>query len=297
MQLFAQQEAQFTQYNDVMLHFNPAYAGSRDMLNITALHRQQWVGINGAPRTQNVTLHTPLKYESVGIGLSVLNDKVGPLNQTWLAADFSYSIKLGQSTRARKYEGPKLSIGLKGSMNLLNADLAQLYKPDGNDMTLNENYSNKIGGNLGFGIYFKSKQFFAGVSVPKIIQQKFDPTNLFFERQRHYYATIGGYFKVNRMLKIRPSSMVKLTDNAPITIDGSLAFIFYDKFWLALNHRYRESAGIYAQYQLSKNLKVGYGFDISTNALVKYNFGTHEVMLSYDLMKNSRGAIISPRFF
>jgi type IX secretion system PorP/SprF family membrane protein len=297
LSVIAQQEAQFTQYNDVMLTVNPAYAGSRDMLNVTALHRQQWVGLNGAPITQSVTLHTPLKYESLGIGLSVLNDRVGALNQSMISGDFSYSIRLDDSKNLRSSDGPRLSFGIKGSLNMLNADFMALYKPDPNDVAFSQNYSNTISGNVGMGVYFKSKQFFAGFSVPTIITPKYDPTNMRYARQRHYYATVGGYFIPNRMLKIRPTMMLKFTEGSPLAIDGSLAFIFYDKFWIAANYRVQESAGVYAQYQLNKNFKVGYGFDISTNALIKHNFGTHEIMVSYDLMKNNRGRIVSPRFF
>jgi type IX secretion system PorP/SprF family membrane protein len=296
-QLIAQQEAQFTQYNDLMQNINPAYAGSRDMLNITALHRQQWVGLNGAPITQVVSLHTPLKYPSVGVGLSVINDKIGNLNQSAISGDFSYTIRFGETKKIKLVDGPKLSFGLKGSLNMLNADFFNLYKPDPNDAVFSQNYSNKIAGNIGLGIYFKSKHLFAGFSIPSMLESRFDPTQLTHARKRHYYTTVGGYFVSNRMLKIRPTILFKFTEGAPLAIDGSLAFIFYDKFWIAANYRLQESVGVYAQYQINKNFKLGYGYDISSNGLIKHNFGTHEVMLSYDLMKNNRGTIVSPRFF
>ncbi len=295
--VLSQQDVQFTQYNDNMLHYNPAYAGNRDVFTITALHRQQWVGLKGAPMSTTLSLHTPLKYEAVGIGLSLLNDKVGPLTQSWISGDVSYTLRFGNRINRRSEDVSRLSFGVKGVLNMLNADLNLLQTTTSNDPDL-QSYNNTMGGNIGAGAYFRSKKFFAGVSIPRILEpNKSKVDSLTHLRQRHYYATVGGVIKVNRRLKLRPTAMVKITENAPLAVDGSLAFIFYDKFWLAGNYRLLESAGIYAQYQISPQFKIGYGFDISTNKLVRYNGGTHEIMLSYDLRRMTKGAIVSPRFF
>jgi type IX secretion system PorP/SprF family membrane protein len=289
---FSQQEAQFTQYNDNQLYYNPAYAGSREMLNVTLLHRSQWVGMTGAPRTQTLTMHTPLP-KNLGLGLSAMNDRVGPLNQTWLTADLSYTLNLN------KRQTTKLSFGVKGGINMLNANWAGLNT--GNNLIDPQqiNYAGKILGNVGAGVFFQTKQFFMGFSVPKIIEPTFDPTAPnFYNRDRHYYASIGGYFNVNRQLKIRPTAMLKIVPNAPFALDGSLAFIFYDKFWLAGTYRFMESAGVYAQYQITPQFKAGYGFDLSVNPLIRHNFGTHEIMLSFDLIGTYKGrGLVSPRFF
>ena len=294
----AQQDVQFTQYNDNMLHYNPAYAGNRDVLTVTALHRQQWVGMKGAPMSTTLALHTPLKYEAIGVGVSLLNDRVGPLTQSWIAGDISYTLRFGSTSNSRRSaDDPRLSFGVKGVMNMLNADLDRLQTTDQNDVDL-QNYNNKMGANVGAGVYFRSKHLFAGVSVPRILEpNKTSLTTASQTRQRHYYATLGGIIEVNRQLKLRPTTMVKITENAPLAIDGSLAFIFYDKLWLAGNYRLLESAGVYVQYQISPQFKIGYGFDISTNSLVRFNAGTHEILLSYDLRRMTKGAIVSPRFF
>lgn len=286
--VMAQQEPQFTQYTDNILYYNPAYAGSRGMMNISALHRQQWIGIEGAPMTQSFQIHTPLKYESVGIGMSLINDRIGPINQTWINADFSYSLEFKNKS--------KLAFGLKGGINLLNGQLNQLFTLQANDPQLQQNYINVVEPNFGGGIYYHSKKWFIGAAVPKLIEPKLDNNSVRILEKRHYYGMVGGYFQPSRMLKIRPSAMVKLTDNAPITIDGSLAFIFYDKVWIAGNYRLLEGAGIYAQVQLSHQLKIGYGCDITTSKLMRYNFGSHELMISYDFIYKKR-ALASPRYF
>lgn len=285
----AQQEPQYTQYMDNMLYYNPAYAGSREMLNLTALHRQQWTGFSGAPMTTTFSVHSPVKYESLGLGLSVMNDKIGPTNATWVNADVSYSLRFRRN-KAR------LSFGLKGGINLLNGDLAGLTKQDETDATLNTRYQNELKPNIGGGIYYQSTQWFVGLSVPKLIQTELQPGELLYLDRRHYYFTVGGYIKASRMLKIRPSAMLKVTDNAPFALDGTLAFIFYDKLWLGGNYRLQESAGGFIQYQISNQFKIGYAFDIATSKLINYNFGSHEILLSYDLLFKQK-SLNSPRYF
>jgi type IX secretion system PorP/SprF family membrane protein len=288
--LFAQQEAQFTQYNDNQLYYNPAYAGSKEMLNVTLLHRSQWVGIKGAPMTQSLVLHTPLP-KNLGAGLTVLNDRVGPMNHTWLMGDLSYTINMN------KEKTTKFSFGVKGGLNMLNANLQDLQMTNANDPQA-INYADRLRGNVGAGFFFQTKQFFFGASVPMILKPTFDPSVPFYDRTRHFYLSTGGYFQVNRMLKVRPTAMLKIVPNAPFALDGSMALIFYDRFWIAGNYRFMESAGMYVQYQINDQLKVGYGYDLSVNGLRTHNRGTHEILLSFDLVSTYNGKkLLSPRFF
>lgn len=288
----AQQEAQFTQYLDNMLYYNPAYAGSTQRMGIAALHRQQWAGFEGAPMSTTLNFHTPLRYENVGIGLSVLNDKAGPINATWINGDVSYSLRF-------KNHNGRLSFGVKGGVSLLNGDITSLYKIHEDDDIVNIRYKNDAKFNIGAGIYYHSDQFFVGVAVPKIIDNIKDANQLIdpkYITQRHYYLTIGGYINANRMLKIRPSAMLKVTENAPAAIDANLAFIMYDKFWIGANYRILESAGVYAQYQISNQFKIGYAFEFSTGRVRSHNAGTHELMIAYDLILKDK-PFASPRFF
>jgi len=285
----AQQEPQFTQYMDNMQYYNPAYAGSREMMNITALHRQQWAGISGAPMTTTLAMNTPLRYESLGVGLSLMNDKIGPTNATWINADVSYALRF-------KKHGGRLSFGVKAGINLLNGDLSALSKQDDSDNMLNTRYQNVVQPNIGGGIYYHSKQWFVGLSVPKIVQNVKDISNINYLDQRHYYLTLGGYINASRMLKLRPSVMLKVTENAPLALDGSLAFIIYDKLWLGANYRLEESAGVFIQYQISNQFKIGYAFEMATHKLRTYNAGSHEIMLSYDFLFKKK-SLSSPRYF
>ncbi len=288
---FAQQQAQFTQYIDNMLYYNPAYAGSHDAMTFSALHRQQWMGFDGAPMSTTFSMHTPLRFENLGIGVSFLNDRVGPTNITWANVDVSYSIRFKGSGR--------LSFGVNGGINLLNGNLLDLQKMDAGDQSLSVQYNNDIKPNFGAGVYYHSDQWFIGFAVPHILDNTKDikeVLNTDYISQRHYYFMVGGYINASRMLKLRPSAMFKMTENAPFALDASLAFIFYDKFWLGANYRLLESAGIYVQYQISHQFKIGYAFEFSTTQLRGHNAGTHELMLSYDLLFRGK-SIDSPRYF
>lgn len=287
--VLGQQEPQFTQYNDNILYYNPAYAGSRGTFNISGIHRQQWVGIDGAPITQSLFFHSPLRYESVGLGLSLINDKVGPLNSTWVNADFSYSLKFKNAS--------KLAFGVKAGMNIMNGRFSEINTNEANDPIMSQNFSNKVNPNIGLGIYYHANQWYAGFAVPKIVQPKSNtPNTSTVMEQRHYYFMAGGYFNVNRMIKLRPSTMLKITEQAPLALDVSLACIFYDKIWVGANYRLLESAGAFFQILIDSKFKIGYSFDLSTSKLIRHNYGTHEILLTYDLFFKKDG-VVSPRFF
>lgn len=277
--LYAQQEAQFTQYNDNMLYFNPAYAGTRGYLEVTGVHRQQWAGIKGAPMSQTLSFHTPLNYSSVGVGLNILNDRVGPLNQTWFNTDMSYMLRFRNKS--------KLSFGINAGVILLNSKFSELTLVDSNDDLLSQDMPTQFLPNLGVGAFYRGKHFYAGFSVPRVVLTQPDFSQITYRDQRHYYFSAGGYFRMNDQVMGRPSVMFKFTDNAPFALDLSYAFVINEKLWLGANYRLSESVGILAQYQLNDNFKFGYSFDISTSKLARYNFGTHEVMLSYRLFRKS----------
>lgn len=289
---FAQQEPQFTQYMDNISYYNPAYAGSKDAMSIVALHRQQWAGFKGAPMSTTLGFHTPLRYDNIGLGVSLVNDRLGPTNAFWANADISYSLKF------KNHKG-RLSFGIKGGMSDLNGDIASLTKIDANDDILNVRYDNKLNFNVGAGIYYHSNNWFIGVAVPRIIENLKDfqsPTDIDFGMRRHYYIMAGGYIPVGRMLKIRPNAMVKFTENAPLAFDLGVSFIFYDRFWLGGNYRMLESGALILQYQITDQFKLGYAFEMSTSRMGTNSYGTHELMLSYDFNFKNK-ALATPRYF
>lgn len=285
---FSQQDAQFTQYMDNTQYVNPAYAGSNDMLNITSISRGQWIGMDGAPISTSLSLHSPLKYESLGLGVTVVNDKIGPINQTLIYGDFSYTLKF-------KNQKNKLSFGLKGGVNMINSRTNELMSTQINDPSLLGASQMIINPNFGAGIYYHTPKWFVGASIPKILEGKYPGSNNKLGK-RHYFLIAGGVFNVNKNWKLRPTTQVKLTKGATISIDISLAGIYNEKLWLGIMNRLNDSFGAFVQYQFMPQFKVGLAYDYTLTELTSYNSGSVELLLSYDFVFKKEG-IRSPRYF
>jgi type IX secretion system PorP/SprF family membrane protein len=289
--LKAQQDAMFTHYMYNTLWLNPAYAGTRDAFTITAIHRSQWVGFEGAPTDQTLTMHSPILKGKMGVGLSVLNDKIGPTKSTFLALDLDYQIKINSKS--------KLSFGLKGLVNFYSVNLNRLNLENQNDVAFSENI-NRILPNSGAGIYYYRERFYAGISVPKLMENKIKSSSLnaVSKEQRHYFFIMGTVFNLSKDVRLKPTCFIKATEIAPIEGDVTANFIIKDKFTLGAMYRTGDGFGLLLGYNFTEQFIVGYSFDWSmVNTTRKYNSGSHEIMLRYDLISKTKSKIKSPRFF
>jgi type IX secretion system PorP/SprF family membrane protein len=289
--LKAQQDAMFTHYMYNTLWLNPAYAGTRDAFTITAIHRSQWVGFEGAPIDQTLTMHSPILKGKMGVGLSVLNDKIGPTKSTFLALDLDYQIKINSKS--------KLSFGLKGLVNFYSVNLNRSILENQNDVAFSENI-NRILPNSGAGIYYYRERFYAGISVPKLMENKIKSSSLnaVSKEQRHYFFIMGTVFNLSKDVRLKPTCFIKATEIAPIEGDVTANFIIKDKFTLGAMYRTGDGFGLLLGYNFTEQFIVGYSFDWSmVNTTRKYNSGSHEIMLRYDLISKTKSKIKSPRFF
>ena len=288
-QAFGQQDPQFTQYSDNMLFVNPAYAGSRGVLNLTTMHREQWTGFAGRPVSSTFSVHSPLTYESLGLGVTVVNDQTGPIQQTMMYGDCSYTLKFKNQKR-------KLSFGIKGGINMISISTSTLQTTEANDPRLLQNVKNNVNPNFGFGVYYHSAKFFVGASSPKLLERGYDGVSKVNLEKRHYFGIIGGVFPINNDWKIRPTSQIKLTEKSPISIDASVAAIYKDRIWFGAMYRLNAAFGVFFQYQVSPQFKLGLASDFGTQAIRNYNYGTFEALISYDFAFKKVG-IRSPRYF
>ena len=290
----AQQDPMYTMYMWNTLAVNPGYAGSADLFTVTGLARQQWVGLSGAPSTQTLTAHTPLPMESLGVGLSVVHDQVGPVNNSLAFADIAYRIRVTEKSR--------LAFGLKAGMDLMQLKLGSVQNVDVNDPLFGQNITSKARPNFGFGLYYWNAKGYIGLSVPKLLEhERFETdaanTVVSAVRQRRHYFLIGGYvFDLGRDVKFRPSFLLKAVEGAPISLDLSAMFLLREKLWLGGAYRDQDAFSALIAYQINDQFKVGYAHDFTTTALRSYHSGTHELMLSYDLRFNKEKTL-SPRYF
>ena len=284
----AQQLPQFTQYMYNTISINPAYAGNRDALSVIGLHRSQWAGVEGAPVTQTLSIHSPLRNEKVGLGLSVINDNIGYEDYTYIYGDFSYTINLSPSTT--------LSFGLKGGFSYYNLEEELLINvPD--DPFFSGNTFNRWTPNFGAGLYLSSQDWYVGLSAPKFINNDNNELSDYVAlEQVHYYLTGGYVFDLSENTKLRPTTLLKYTDGAPLSVDISSTFIFNEKFYLGANYRIDDAIGAFADFQVLPNFRVGYGYEYTLSDLQPYSSGSHEILLIYELrLKNTKYK--SPRFF
>ena len=288
---FSQQDAQFTQYMYNTSNVNPAYAGSRNVLSIFGLHRTQWVGLDGAPVTNNININSPIG-SNIGVGLGIVNDKIGVSDENNISADFSYTIQA--------LDNYKLAFGLKASANILNVDFSRLnYKVP--DASFDVNVNNKFSPNIGAGLYLYSNNTYIGLSVPNFLETRhYDRTSTInsqrvtAQEKMHYYFIAGHVFDLSESVQFKPSILTKIVQGAPLQIDASANFMINEKFILGAAYRWSAAASLMAGFQINESWLIGYGFDLETTRLKAYNSGSHEIFLRYELPKQK---IIHPRFF
>lgn len=285
----AQQEPHFAQYFDNTLYVNPAYAGSKGVMNAMLLHREQWVGIDGRPRSTTFSFQTPLPYESVGLGLTAVNDVIGPTTQTMVYGDFSYSLRF-------KKNNARLAFGLKAGFNFINNATSTIKTTQEGDPSFLQSTFSRSNPNFGFGIYYHSDYWFLGVSAPKLIEQAYSEIDRDLLERRHYFGIAGIVLKMSKNWKLRPTTQFKYTFGAPFSLDLSAAGIYKDRFYLGAMYRWDAATGVFVQYQINQQFKVGLATEFGMQDIRMYNDGTFEVMLSYDFDYRKSG-IRSPRYF
>lgn len=286
----AQQDAQYTQYMYNPTVINPAYAGSRDVMSIFGLYRTQWVGLEGAPKTGTLSMHTPIENSRVGLGLSLVNDRIGPSDDTTLAADISYTIDVSYQY--------KLAFGVKGSANLINVDYTKLDIYDPSDPRYQQNIDNKFSPNVGAGVYLYSDNTYVGLSAPALLETShYNGMSTYVAKEKiHYYFMAGHVFDLDYNLKFKPSALVKMTEGAPLQVDLSANFLFNEKFTAGVAYRWSAALSALVGFQVSDGLFIGYAYDAETTKLANYNSGSHEIFLRFELFKKF-DKIVSPRFF
>ncbi|WP_298488929.1 type IX secretion system membrane protein PorP/SprF [uncultured Maribacter sp.] len=295
----AQQDAQYTQYMFNTMSVNPAYAGSRGQLSVAALYRAQWVGLDGAPKSQTLNVHSPIRNSKLGYGFSIVNDEIGDgvVQETYFDAVLSYTIDVS-------LEG-KLSFGLKAGGNMLNLDFNGLRNFD-DDVVRTDNIENRFSPNFGLGIYYHTDRFYAGLSAPNLLQtEHFDNSQTeansvqFVSKERINFYFITGYvFDLNGDFKFKPALLTKVVGGAPLQVDFSANFMYNDRFTFGAAYRWDAAVSGMVGFQLSDQFMLGLAYDRETTDLggTQFNDGSFEVFLRYELVKSFR-RLVSPRFF
>lgn len=290
----AQQDPQFNQYFFNPLSINPAYAGSRGTLSAVAVHRSQWVGFDGAPTTQTISVHSPTSSKKMGLGFQLMNDNIGPKNTIAISGVYAYKLQLGRG---------KLGFGLRATLYNYVFDWDKIEFSDGtNFTTLNRGTETYMTPSFDFGMYYSDNRNYLGVELTHLNEGKLgvQADNINIENTANQVAqiilTAGKVFRFNRNVTFRPSILAKTATNQPAFIDVNASVLLKEKLWIGLSYRRGYGAVAILEYNFTKLFRVGYSYDISTTDLGRENGGSHEVFLGFDF-NVFKSRMISPRYF
>ncbi len=297
----AQQDAAYSMYMFNGLYLNPAYAGSKEFVSVRAIYRHQWTGFEGAPRTASFAIHTPFKQNQYAAGLWFTTDHLGVTDMNSIYGSFAYRFQLPK--------GIKLSLGLQAGVTVYNSNLPEATIIDPADQTFA--VARKLGvPNFGFGIYAYNKRWYAGFSIPHLINSSLNEklhnaaTEPVARQWKHYLLTAGVVIgKEESVVKFKPSFLYKAVKNTPPSIDLNFAFLFIDRLWLAAGYRIGgdadkpvgESIIGMVEFKVTPQLNIGYAYDANLTALSNFNSGTHEIMVGYDF-GFERKRFVTPRY-
>ncbi len=288
---YGQQDAQYTQYMYNTVSVNPGYAGSRGHISIAALHRSQWVGLDGAPTTQTLNAHSPIGYRGVGLGFSIVKDKIGPTTENNFDIDFSYTVWTSEVGR--------IGFGLKASANLLDIRFSELNQYS-SDPTLQQDIDNRLSPNIGAGVYYHTDKYYLGLSVPRFLETThFQESELSTAKEQMNLYLITGYvWDLNEFVKFKPTLLTKIVRGAPLQVDLSVNFMLNEKFILGAAYRWDAAFSGMAGFNVSNKFLIGIAYDKETTELgnAAFNDGSFEVIFRYDFI-SAKNNLKSPRFF
>jgi len=290
LRLVAQQYNLYTQYAFNPLVINPAYAGSLETLSMTAFARKQWVGIDGAPTTATFSAHAPIKNQKMGLGLILGNDRIAIFNQTALTGIYSYRIQFSETK--------KLAMGLQAGFTNYSARYSQLTSYVSNDPALGTADVNSFAPNFGFGLYYSTNKFYAGLSIPylssNLIKSRKVVNNL--SLTNIYFLATGYVFTLSKDFKFKPNLLVRYIPNSSLQADFNFNFLFRNLIWVGASYRTFNAVSFITQINVSQQLRFGYGYEINMGTIQRLSTGSHEFMINY-LFLFSKRKVVNPRYF
>lgn len=290
-QVNAQQDAIYSQYMFNPFAINPAYAGSRDAMSAVVLSRFQWAGMDGAPQTNSLAIHGPIKGKNFALGYNMFVETIGPSSNMGAFGTYAYHAPLRKG---------KLSLGLRAGIyrSVLNRDLLQYEDP--NDKFNQQGNVSGITPSFDFGVYYYTNKFFIGAVSTHLggSSIQFDLTDTIettFDLDQHFMLASGYAFEFSRDVVFKPSFLVRYVQNAPVNFDVNASFLFNRVFWLGLSYRSSGSLSIITEYNITDFMRIGYSYDIILSRLRRFNSGSHELFIGFDFNLKSR-KVLSPRY-
>ena len=289
---YAQQNPLFTQYMFNGLVINPAYTGSHEGMTATVAARSQWTGIKGAPQTQVASLHSPLKFSRSAAGAVLVHDQVSVINQYMAYGTYAYRIPVS------KYG--KLAIGGQAGFTYYQANLADLniITPNGQPDPIFAQTESRLLPNLGIGAYYYSKRTYVGLSLPTLINNRWNNESDYTQarQKRHYFLSAGHVISLSRNLKLKPNVLLKWVEGGAFQYDINANLLIHEMLWIGASYRMDDSIDGLLEMHINNQLSLGYSYGHPISALSTLQRGTHEVVLNIRINRNKH-IVFSPRYF
>mgnify|MGYP006283875071 CR=1 FL=1 len=283
----------YSQYMENGLAINPAYAGSRESFSNTLLYRNQWMGFDGAPKTQTLSSHAPLLNDKVALGLLVMHEEIGVTDNYELYTNYAFRFRLGEG---------KLALGLRAGTSWKQSNWNEINTSSDleDDAFSQANAERVFMPNAGVGIFFYNSFMFTGVSVPAMLSYKEKDGGGAYEMYHDLnnydiFGTLGFFIRTSRQLQLNPSAMVRYRSGANLQVDANLNFIIMNALWIGASYRMDNEFGALVAYQINEQLRLGYAYDYMSGEMQQFNNGSHEILLRYEFKYKVRAE--SPRFF
>ena len=264
---------------------NPAYAGSREALSLSTFYNKKWAGLDGSPTSVTLTADVPLSDQKLGLGLILVNDNIGVTKENQFVTNYAYRIFIKEST---------LSFGLGAGMVLTNTAFSDLVVHDhGDEAYLTDSRTFAVP-NFNFGVYYNNPLWFAGFSVPRLLNYGFDYSKNKYVLNNDfsiysYMVNTGLKFTSNPNFSFYPSLLLRYADlpvARKVQYDINAQFSFFEKFSIGTSYRDHRSVAAHFQFQPTNQLRIAYSYDFEISKLARYSSGSHMIMLRFDFRYN-----------
>lgn len=280
MPVYAQQDPLFTQYVNSPLSMNAAYTGNRNSLALDLGVRQQWVGVEGAPKSYYLSAHSPINKSRVSLGGYLLSDEAGPVVSRQVHGTYSYLVRMSNKMF--------LSLGASGGVHLYNIGLTGLNLGDAADPYFGFNITNRVKPSFGVGAVLFTPNYYVALSCPQLLLSRFSHSGIdsgVYASDHHFYLNGGYTYVLNKHQSMRFSSLVRLLPSGENVIDLNVIFNYNKYLWVGASYRFGQALAGMLNFQLNRNWGICYSYDFYTNRTSYFNSGAHEITLSYDCYK------------
>jgi len=273
------------------LLINPAYAGSRDALAVNLTYRRQWVGFDGAPTTQLLSLHSPIKKRRIALGVQLYTDRIGVSRETGVFTNYAYRIPFRKG---------KLQLGIGAGFSLLQADWTQVSLQDRTDVVYATDSRSTLRPNFSGGAYYYKKKYYIGASMPFVLTHTYDPVSTQWgvaaSGQGYQPMLTGGYLvTLNRMLKLKPSTLIRYRSASGLQANLNANLIIKDRIWAGISYRTGDAIVGMLEVLPTPQWRLGYAYDLGISRITPYHNGSHELMIQYEFGYRIR--VKDPRYF